>query len=221
MQQQNNYGFRLKVHRYFPIASVFVIGLSLAPSTIAQTPNLSPVKITAEVSRPVLQMGSRGKDVSELQATLKLLGYYKGAVDGVYSEETAKAVSQFQTAAGLTVNGITDSTTWNRLFPLVTPTATSVTNNTVCPPSVVSNSTDTATAATTPDNPSFPILHLGMQGMAVTGLQERLKAKGFLKGGVDGVFGPETQLAVQAAQTEYKLKSDGVVGPETWMVLLR
>ncbi|MBE9144148.1 peptidoglycan-binding domain-containing protein [Planktothrix mougeotii] len=218
---QNDYQFRVKVHRYLPIASVFVIGLNLIPSAIAQTPTLSPVKIAVEVSRPVLQMGSRGKDVSELQATLKLLGYYQGAVDGIYSEQTATAVSEFQTFAGLTVNGITDSTTWNRLFPPVTPTATSVTNNTVCQPPVVSNSTDTATAATTPDNPSFPILRLGMQGIAVTGLQERLKAKGFLKGGVDGVFGPETQLAVKAAQTEYKLKSDGVVGSETWMILLR
>lgn len=218
---QNDYQFRVKVHRYLPIASVFVIGLNLIPSAIAQTPTLSPVKIVVEVSRPVLQMGSRGKDVSELQATLKLLGYYQGAVDGIYSEATAKAVSEFQTFAGLTADGITDSTTWNRLFPPVTPTATSVTNNTVCPPPVVSNSTDTATAATTPDNPSFPILRLGMQGIAVTGLQERLKAKGFLKGSVDGVFGPETQLAVKAAQTEYKLKSDGVVGSETWMILLR
>lgn len=49
--------------------------LSLTPSVIAQTPRLSPVNIAVEVSRPVLQVGSRGKDVSELQATLKLLGY--------------------------------------------------------------------------------------------------------------------------------------------------
>jgi len=65
------------------------------------------VKIAVEVSRPVLQVGSRGKDVSELQATLKLLGYYNGSIDGIYSEETAKAVAQFQTFAGLTADGIT------------------------------------------------------------------------------------------------------------------
>ena len=187
--------------------------LSLTPSVIAQTPRLSPVNIAVEVSRPVLQVGSRGKDVSELQATLKLLGYYNGPVDGIYSEETAKAVAQFQTFAGLTADGITNSSTWNRLFPPVTSTSPSVTNNNiVCQQPVVTQDAE---------NPSFPILRLGMQGIAVTGLQERLKAKGFLKGSVDGVFGPETQLAVKVAQTEYQLKSDGVVGSETWMILLR
>jgi N-acetylmuramoyl-L-alanine amidase len=187
--------------------------LSLTPSVIAQTPRLSPVNIAVEVSRPVLQVGSRGKDVSELQATLKLLGYYNGSIDGIYSEETAKAVAQFQTFAGLTADGITNSSTWNRLFPPVTSTPPSVTNNNiVCQQPVVTEDTE---------NPSFPILRLGMQGMAVTGLQERLKAKRFLKGSVDGVFGPETQLAVKVAQTEYQLKSDGVVGSETRMILLR
>ena len=171
------------------------------------------MKIAVEVSRPVLQVGSRGKDVSELQATLKLLGYYSGSIDGIYSEETAKAVAQFQTFAGLTADGITNSSTWNRLFPPVTSTPPSVTNNNlVCQQPVVTQDAE---------NPSFPILRLGMQGMAVTGLQERLKAKGFLKGTVDGIFCPETQLAVKAAQTEYQLKSDGVVGSETRMILLR
>jgi peptidoglycan hydrolase-like protein with peptidoglycan-binding domain len=60
-----------------------------------------------------------------------------------------------------------------------------------------------------------------MRGDAVMGLQERLKAKGFLQSPVDGVFGPETQAAVKAAQAEYELKSDGVVGTQTWLVLLR
>ena len=69
------------------------------------------------VNRPVLRTGSQGTDVSELQAALKLLGYYMGKVDGVYSESTAFAVSRFQKAAGLNPDGVVGSETWNRLFP--------------------------------------------------------------------------------------------------------
>jgi len=68
---------------------------------------------------------------------------------------------------------------------------------------------------------SFPVLKLGMRGEAVAGLQERLRAKGFLDGEADGIFGPETQAAVKVAQREYEITPDGVVGASTWRVLLR
>lgn len=67
----------------------------------------------------------------------------------------------------------------------------------------------------------FPILRVGMKGPAVEGLQERLRALGFLKGSVDGVFGAETQAAVKAAQRRLSLEADGVVGNATWIRLLR
>jgi peptidoglycan hydrolase-like protein with peptidoglycan-binding domain len=60
-----------------------------------------------------------------------------------------------------------------------------------------------------------------MRGSAVEGLQERLKAIGFFSGAIDGVFGTETQAAVQAAQRNFGLEPDGVVGPATWLALLR
>ncbi len=69
------------------------------------------------LTRPTLKPGSRGAQVTELQATLKLLGYYSGSVDGVYGQSTVSAVSQFQQAAGLNADGITGPATWNRLFP--------------------------------------------------------------------------------------------------------
>ncbi|MBF2028744.1 MAG: peptidoglycan-binding protein [Oscillatoriales cyanobacterium C42_A2020_001] len=68
---------------------------------------------------------------------------------------------------------------------------------------------------------TFRILRLGMKGPAVEGLQERLKSLGFLKGATDGVFGPETQAAVKAAQRRLSLEPDGVVGNSTWIGILR
>jgi len=68
-------------------------------------------------NRSVLKQGSQGDSVSDLQALLKLLGFYTGAIDGVYRDGTASAVSAFQQAAGLQADGIVGSETWARLLP--------------------------------------------------------------------------------------------------------
>lgn len=99
-----------------------VVGLvPLVPAaTLSQAPGaaIEPVGNTPEaLLRPTLKPGSRGSEVTELQATLKLLGYYGGTVDGVYGQSTVAAVAQFQQAAGLNADGITGAATWNRLFP--------------------------------------------------------------------------------------------------------
>lgn len=60
-----------------------------------------------------------------------------------------------------------------------------------------------------------------MRGSAVSRLQERLRTLGFYNGAIDGVFGAETQTAVQAAQQKFNLEPDGVVGPATWTALLQ
>ncbi|NJO77464.1 MAG: peptidoglycan-binding protein [Cyanobacteria bacterium RM1_2_2] len=60
-----------------------------------------------------------------------------------------------------------------------------------------------------------------MTGADVTRLQERLKAIGLFSGTVDGVFGRETETAVQQAQRNYNLEPDGIVGPATWEALLQ
>lgn len=96
----------------FSCTSVFlgssaIVGVA-APQQIAQQ---------VGISRPTLKVGSQGERVSELQAALKLLGFYSGAVDGNYNEATANAVSRFKQTVGLSPDGIVDAATWQRLFP--------------------------------------------------------------------------------------------------------
>ena len=92
------------------IASTAVVSIA-APQKIAQ------VNPQDSINRPILKVGSQGERVSELQAALKLLGFYSGAVDGTYSQNTANAVTRFKQAAGLNPDGIVDASTWQRLFP--------------------------------------------------------------------------------------------------------
>ena len=93
------------------------IGSVSAVSVGAQEPNYQVI-VKGKVSRPNLQVGSKGAFVSELQAALKLLNFYSGEVNGVYDKNTANAVSSFQVAAGLSPNGIVDNNTWQTLFPI-------------------------------------------------------------------------------------------------------
>lgn len=52
------------------------------------------------------KLGSRGDEVRRIQTKLKQLGYYNGAVDGIYGSATRKAVISFQRSCGLTADGI-------------------------------------------------------------------------------------------------------------------
>lgn len=70
--------------------------------------------------------------------------------------------------------------------------------------------------------PDLPILQLGSTGPYVQALQINLNGLGwnFNNFSIDGVFGPKTQVAVGNFQDEFNLPRDGIVGPQTWKVLL-
>lgn len=195
--------------------------LSTAPFLLLLAVSLfdgSPL-LAQSSERQVLRIGSRGTQVSDVQAVLKLLGYYNGAVNGVYDEGTVIAVFLFQQAADLKASGIVDPATWERLFPTVANPSTAPT--TPFPSPTVTQPRPTSPAATNrPSTPTRPTLRVGMQGAAVRELQERLRALGFSVGTIDGVFGDATLRAVIAAQNKFNVAADGVVGPTTWRMLL-
>jgi peptidoglycan hydrolase-like protein with peptidoglycan-binding domain len=66
---------------------------------------------------------------------------------------------------------------------------------------------------------SLPMLTIGSGGTFVKTVQGLLNARGYIIP-IDGTFGPDTMAAVKKAQTAYHLTDDGVVGPETWPVLI-
>jgi peptidoglycan hydrolase-like protein with peptidoglycan-binding domain len=218
----------------------------------ALTSTAAPVKIAqinteVKIDRPSLNVGSQGERVIELQAALKLLGFYLDAVDGTYQQSTAIAVAQFQQAAGLNPNGNVDNITWQKLFPspsnIITSTPNPVSNFTTVPtqptrvikppsnrhaPPLSQSRPNIQPTPLNQQSPSiqytpegWPILRLGMSGPEVIKLQKQLTNLGFLNSMIDGDFGPSTEAAVKAAQMRYGLKPDGVVGGGTWKVFVK
>ena len=52
------------------------------------------------------KLGSQGDEVRRIQTKLRSLGFYDGAVDGIYGAGTQKAVKAFQKSCGITADGI-------------------------------------------------------------------------------------------------------------------
>lgn len=82
--------------RFLAAATVILI------IAIAAIPVVSARKNVPTLSR----YGSTGTEVKNIQNVLKRLGYYTGAVDGIYGSGTKNAVLRFQRDCGLTQDGI-------------------------------------------------------------------------------------------------------------------
>lgn len=141
--------FSLLAVRLGELPAIAVDAELIAPLVAQATP-------TTTINRPILRIGSQGEAVSELQATLKLLGYYTNVVDGVYRESTAIAVTRFQQASGLSPDGITGPATWQRLFPSTASTRTAASTTSSNRATTPSAETPRPTSSSNPAS-SFPV----------------------------------------------------------------
>ncbi len=141
---------------------------------------------------PMLYRGCTGDAVKTLQEKLNAKGFDSGNVDGIFGAKTYAAVTAFQKANGLGVDGIVGKLTWGKLYGVspAMPVETTVVGR--------------------------PMVSYGSRGDAVRKLQELLNALGYDCGSVDGIFGSKTKAAVLAFQKANGLAADGIVGPLTW-----
>ncbi|MFC4768882.1 spore cortex-lytic enzyme [Effusibacillus consociatus] len=87
--------------------SILAAGLSLAMafSVLYSSPSSFERNSTPTFTNRILVKGSTGIDVRELQGRLKLLGFYKRDVDGIFGWSTYWAVRNFQYQFGIKVDG--------------------------------------------------------------------------------------------------------------------
>ena len=83
----------------------------------------------------LMQQGSSGDRVRDLQARLKQVAWFSGPVTGSYGSATTSAVRGFQGKRAIPVTGEVDQRTWDRLTAMTrTPTADELHNRTPKPP---------------------------------------------------------------------------------------
>ena len=148
----------------------------------------------ASITYPSMRQGEEGKSVKNLQYTLYELGYYDGAIDGIYGQTTADAVRAFQIQNKINpVDGVAGSVTLGKMY---------------------SSDAIAATAASV----EYETVQAGDRGDLVVQVQDCLVQMGFLDD-ITGVYDEETVSAVKEFQRANGLTVDGKCGAMTLQVL--
>jgi peptidoglycan hydrolase-like protein with peptidoglycan-binding domain len=158
-------------------------GQTPAPSTNTPGPSVQ-IPNTGSAS-DLLQEGSTGQQVSDLQAGLKQLNYYQGPVNGYFDALTEASVIRFQRDNGLRPDGIAGQQTLKALR------------------TAAERQKQTQQVSSTPSPQASK--------SSVLALQKRLKDQGLYKGALDGLFGPQTKAAIEAAQKRYGVSSKDIL----------
>ncbi len=165
-----------------------------------------------------LIIGDRGPNVLRMEWYMNAIsrsGQFPtvpySVLNGIYEEETARAVRALQELLGLPVTGVVDKATWDgisQLYREVEETG-------------YGGPTYGGQVSGWPrPYPGTPISR-GSRGDSVYYIQELLAVISRYNSAVpsveaDGIFGVNTRDAIYAFQNAYGLTVDGVVGPLTW-----
>ena len=123
--------------------------------------------------------------IAGAQVALRAHGLYPGPIDGIKGPQTNRAVRTFQRQHDLQIDGAVGRRTRAKFGRLGRP------------------------------NFGRRLIKRGMVGWDVSVLQFMLSKRGTRVGGIDGVFGRNTQGAVRSFQARRGLAVDGLVGPVT------
>ena len=179
----------------------------------------APVRgINASVPSFPLQNGSTGDDVRTLQIRLNRISDNYPAISkintpfGFFSFDTEEAVKDFQRAFNLTPDGIVGQSTWYAIQKIYNSVKRL-------------NDLNSEGLSLSDVTQQFPgELRQGDNNIGVSALQYYLSYlsdfyDSIPRVSVDGIFGQSTADAVRAAQKEFGLAEDGVVGENTWRAI--
>ncbi len=121
-----------------------------------------------------LSLGNTGIAVQALQLRLKDLGYFNGAVSGLFDSETEAAVKRFEQTYGTMQTGVATAKLQLKLFAASAP-------------AYGTQAYDDAVVA------QYTVLRPGTVGSSVYALQQRLKNLGYPITSLTGVFDDQTR----------------------------
>lgn len=195
----------LKVTGVVDAATVRVLKLrrpaATAPSAstgdAAGAPAQAPARVFPLTLETLPARGGRGQSVITVQSALVAAGVsVAGGVDGVFGAATTTAIREFQRLANLPTTGVLDQRT-AEVLGLVEPATPAV-------------SSSDSPAAAGPKLKGGKLPSRGDRGRDVRVLQKSLVKAGIeVKGGVDGVFGGATSVAISKFQASRSLPATG------------
>jgi N-acetylmuramoyl-L-alanine amidase len=151
------------------------------------------------VPQPVYRIGDHGPAVAQIRDHLGRLGLLTlpvvdSPLDAPFDEQVEQAIRAFQQQRGLIADGVVGTATWRCL--------------------------DDARWQLGDRVLRYGVHHM-QTGDDVEALQRRLHELGFDPGRIDGIFGPETERALQEFQRNVGSPADGLCGPVTFKSLDR
>lgn len=209
-----------------------------SPVVAAPQPEPAPVTIPDSVGN---------KDVAELQARLKSLGFFAGAIDGWYGPQTADAIRRFETEAGLTPVGAVSPDVLAAARAYVPPSVPEpsallprvevpVASHTAPAPNLAvspaPNSNDdligriasglgeVEKVATAPAAESAPARPPELDTELVSMVQTGLSRLGFLHGEISGKLDAETARAIREFENYNNFRVTGELTPDLVDVLM-
>jgi peptidoglycan hydrolase-like protein with peptidoglycan-binding domain len=170
---------------------------SVAPSTAQAEPTPTPTPTPTKPTKPaaLLAPGDKGEKVRELQHRLRQLEWFAGTITGRYAASTTKAVKGFQEKREFAVTGEVDRRTWSKLVAMTRRPTRAERHNILVP------------------GPA--LMKPGSSGLAVRGLQARLKQIGWYSAAVTGNYGSVTTSGVRGFQAKRGIPVTGAVDQRT------
>ena len=146
-----------------------------------------------------LKEGTSGEVVKDVQTKLKALGFYSGSITGNVGDRTKKAIKDFQSKYGLTVDGVAGPQTIAKIDAVYSE----------------QKAAGTLPSGTSSASSSGSGMKLGSTGSGVRDLQTDLTTLGYYWADITGSFGSKTEAAVKLFQKKNGLTADGVAGTKT------
>ena len=188
----------------------------------------SSSKSSGTTSKPTSwSKGSNDDEVIKIQERLAELGYYDGAIDGIFGDKTDAAFRAFQAAAGLTVDGIAGSDR-EVLYSDNAPAA-----KTEAPAPVVEEEKTEEPATEQPaseapveetttaeeENLDIIVIEAGTFSDEVATVQDKLAELGYFGLEPTGLYGDFTTEAITNFQLANGLEATGLLDTTTYMLM--